>query len=380
MDERRWHWTQGRVDPAAEHMVLSYGEIDKGEPLLAVARVAPPLDHMFTVQFLLDALPCDDTLVRAIIAVCRSLDFYLTGKGERDPWAYAQYHCSSASNIYSEVHWGWTGPDSLGHASSDHEPHTTVIGNAPLLDVTVFGRAAVLTSPKPIADDWKWAVARMVGESWCRGYLIEECGIELTFELTAARFRDTALANLLKATIDGLANQVFAPAPGGQPGPWAREDWRITALTARKQLGTADPRARVVVAVPPLAPPPAEQALIVDLFVPGSPPLYPGDQAGVERVRAWREHLRQLLASRMPLPLADAATTRLGAAFDFTVEPARMKTADLDNFCHPAALAVGALLLGQPFATRNLVALRGTKREATDMGSVGTRIRIWREA
>jgi len=38
--------------------------------------------------------------------VTRELNFYLIEKGEDNPWAYAKYHCSTASNIYSSVHWG----------------------------------------------------------------------------------------------------------------------------------------------------------------------------------------------------------------------------------------------------------------------------------
>lgn len=31
--------------------------------------------------------------------------FYLLEKGEADPWAYAVYHCSTAANVYSRIHW-----------------------------------------------------------------------------------------------------------------------------------------------------------------------------------------------------------------------------------------------------------------------------------
>ncbi len=35
------------------------------------------------------------------------LNFYLVEKGEPDPWAYAKYHCTTASNLYSSVHWSY---------------------------------------------------------------------------------------------------------------------------------------------------------------------------------------------------------------------------------------------------------------------------------
>lgn len=37
----------------------------------------------------------------------KELNFYLVEKGEKDPWQYAIYHCGTASNIYSDVHWGY---------------------------------------------------------------------------------------------------------------------------------------------------------------------------------------------------------------------------------------------------------------------------------
>ncbi len=37
----------------------------------------------------------------------KSLDFYLVGLNKPDPWAYAIYHCNTAANMYSEVHWSY---------------------------------------------------------------------------------------------------------------------------------------------------------------------------------------------------------------------------------------------------------------------------------
>jgi hypothetical protein len=42
-----------------------------------------------------------------IAAAKKELDFYLVEKGEMNPWAYAQYHCSTAANMYSTVHWSY---------------------------------------------------------------------------------------------------------------------------------------------------------------------------------------------------------------------------------------------------------------------------------
>jgi hypothetical protein len=39
--------------------------------------------------------------------VRREIDYYLVELREKDPWAYAIYHCSTAANVYSKVHWGY---------------------------------------------------------------------------------------------------------------------------------------------------------------------------------------------------------------------------------------------------------------------------------
>jgi len=42
-----------------------------------------------------------------IAAAGRELDFYLVEKGGANPWAYAKYHCNTAANMYSSVHWSY---------------------------------------------------------------------------------------------------------------------------------------------------------------------------------------------------------------------------------------------------------------------------------
>ena len=89
---------EGIVDQHKEHIKLSIG--DDPTPM---ALLAPQDPYRFTVQFLIQ----DNEVTRASLKAIRTeLDFYLIGLGEKDPWAYAKYHCGTASNIYSEVHWG----------------------------------------------------------------------------------------------------------------------------------------------------------------------------------------------------------------------------------------------------------------------------------
>lgn len=98
----KWEWQEGTVDPDAPHMKLVFGD-----SALAVALVAKPVGNTFVVEFL--PLPELDKkeYERIKLAVTKELTFYLVEKGEKDPWQYAIYHCGTASNIYSDVHWGY---------------------------------------------------------------------------------------------------------------------------------------------------------------------------------------------------------------------------------------------------------------------------------
>jgi hypothetical protein len=91
-------WTEGVVDTGGEHIELSWGALDKPQ---LVARLAPAGSGSFSVQFVVDKKRNAD----AVAAVIRELNFYLLEVGGPNPWAYAKYHCGTASNIYSSVHW-----------------------------------------------------------------------------------------------------------------------------------------------------------------------------------------------------------------------------------------------------------------------------------
>jgi hypothetical protein len=90
---------RGVVDLEKEHIKLFVGSFS--DPLL-IAALAPTDERSFTVQFVVDKTLYPE----AIADVSCELNFYLVELGEKDPWAYAKYHCSTAANIYSTVHWG----------------------------------------------------------------------------------------------------------------------------------------------------------------------------------------------------------------------------------------------------------------------------------
>ncbi len=161
----------------------------------------------------------------------------------------------------------------------------------PTVSVTLPGPAAGLTAPKNVAEPWKQAVAQAVGDVWRRDSVREWCAVRLTFRLNAPRFRFTATFNLLKATIDGLSNVVFDSSTPGQGSPWHRKDWWITQLVAEKQLTSQTLSVRIDLG-------PVNQALshppgqpLMKAFVPGSPPLWPGDSVGQLKVLQWRAAL-----------------------------------------------------------------------------------------
>src|SRR5262249_51158704 len=95
----RASWAEGIVDSTAEHMRLCFG--DAWTP---VALVAPAGVGRYAVEFLLDPAGGDDA-AEAAREARRELDFYLDELNEPDPWAYAIYHCGTASNLYSSIHW-----------------------------------------------------------------------------------------------------------------------------------------------------------------------------------------------------------------------------------------------------------------------------------
>jgi len=100
-------WRQSSVDRTREYFELRHGSTDEGgwADWLPVALVGQESGGEFIVEFLVGV--GDPSKAAAIGDVRRELDFYLVEKGEADPWAYARYHCDTAANLYSKVHWSF---------------------------------------------------------------------------------------------------------------------------------------------------------------------------------------------------------------------------------------------------------------------------------
>jgi|SRR5580700_4815629 hypothetical protein len=100
-------WQEGPVDCTKEHFDLRYGSArDSGwNEWMPVAMIGPPKGGIVKAQFLVE--PNEPKNTDAVSDVNKEIQFYLIEKGEPDPWGYAQYHCGTASNIYSDVHWSF---------------------------------------------------------------------------------------------------------------------------------------------------------------------------------------------------------------------------------------------------------------------------------
>lgn len=111
-------WTVAPVPATAPHFELRYGSADSGDWdfWTPVARVGRRNAHRFTVEFLV--APDSSERTEMIAAVTGELNFYLVELRERDPWGYARYHCGTASNIYSDVHWAYVTPERSGQRTA----------------------------------------------------------------------------------------------------------------------------------------------------------------------------------------------------------------------------------------------------------------------
>jgi hypothetical protein len=94
-----------------DHFELRYGSADDSgwDDWTVVAIVGRPIDYSFKVQFVdVHEIPMADEIREWLIW---ELDFYLTQRKPvpwaPDPWAYAIFHCSTTSNIYSRIHWSF---------------------------------------------------------------------------------------------------------------------------------------------------------------------------------------------------------------------------------------------------------------------------------
>jgi hypothetical protein len=99
-----WSCREAKVDARGGYVVLLHGSGDADpESWVPVARVGAAQNEVFPVQWLVDPKAVENK--DRVEAAVDDLDYYLKDIGRPDPWSYAQYHCGTASNWYSRVHW-----------------------------------------------------------------------------------------------------------------------------------------------------------------------------------------------------------------------------------------------------------------------------------
>ena len=98
--DTKWYLVEGTVDTNDEYIKITYGDDN-----IPIALVAPGKNKSFTVQYLLKPERENEEYQKMLEGVHKELNFYLLGLKEKDPWAYACYHCTTAANLYSDVHW-----------------------------------------------------------------------------------------------------------------------------------------------------------------------------------------------------------------------------------------------------------------------------------
>ena len=90
-------WIEGSVDRENDHIQIRYNE--EKSPIALVSNQSGNI----IVQFLV----VSKDKQKAKEEVVRELDYYFSELDKEAPWAYAIYHCGTASNLYSTVHWGY---------------------------------------------------------------------------------------------------------------------------------------------------------------------------------------------------------------------------------------------------------------------------------
>lgn len=95
-----WAWVEGIVNTGGERFEITYGDDPRPSALVRRGR-----GRSITVQLFSPAGESASDAKEAHAKVEEELRFYFVEPNEPDPWAYAIYHCTTAANLYSQVHW-----------------------------------------------------------------------------------------------------------------------------------------------------------------------------------------------------------------------------------------------------------------------------------
>jgi hypothetical protein len=103
-------WQEGEVDRTKQYFELRFGSAEDGEwsEWMPAALVGPPAAGVVMVQFLVE--PGDPKYGDVVGDAVKEIQYFLIDKNEDDPWSYAKYHCGTAANVYSQIHWSFYEP------------------------------------------------------------------------------------------------------------------------------------------------------------------------------------------------------------------------------------------------------------------------------
>lgn len=109
IEDKKWELVEGKVDTAEDHFKIRYGDINKVEPeeFILAALIGKGKNNCFIVELILPESLSKSMLKKIITKVKKEIEFYSEPRADMSPWEYAIYHCSTSSNIYSPVHWGY---------------------------------------------------------------------------------------------------------------------------------------------------------------------------------------------------------------------------------------------------------------------------------
>lgn len=147
-----WRWEEAPVDKSLEHIEIVYGDVNAQNPeeWIPIALVSAPTAGTFSIQFLI--APINAECRKMLDSVREELNFYLIEKRETDPWNYAKYHCSTAANVYSHVHWSYYPAVEKAPATQRRKARTMKASNSPKQKTFSFGGCEFGATSPSIAE------------------------------------------------------------------------------------------------------------------------------------------------------------------------------------------------------------------------------------
>ncbi len=138
-------WEEGPVDQRKEHFVLCYGSIHSSqEHWVNTAVVGSPVNGVLNVEIVLDS--CFPGRHKIIFEALKDVQFLMFELQEENPWGYAQHHCLTFANAYSDIHWSFVRPE-----APDPVP---VLKGAIILEVEAEGGSIALLGNRDSEGDW----------------------------------------------------------------------------------------------------------------------------------------------------------------------------------------------------------------------------------